>query len=329
MRKFCVVISIIILSLSIFLRNGETQVQKKSMEKIQTLKFGVFSKGFYGLAPLYAAIEKKYMEEEAIEVEFVQLLTPQLIQAIATVQVEVGVGSLPNPIYAIANGVPIKFIAAANIIPPNRPYENILVRKGSGIHKIEDLRGKKIAVGSRRSWPGIMMAYYLKKHNVSLADVSFVEGIPLPQQKQAFEMGQIDAAYSGEPFVTMMVKSNVAEFLPIQDPWFGVNNFICVSDSYLKRNPEVIKRFLKAYVKGIRYVLDNERDSRKIIAKYAGLSEDITMSMKFGRWTSVWNRNGNIDIEGLKQFQKMMKELGFLEKEIEVNKNVDESFLPR
>lgn len=329
MKRFYTVLSIIIIFFTNFSEGVETRIEKKTIEKIQTIKFGVFSPGFYGLAPLYVSIENGYLKEEAIKVDFIQLSDPQLTLAIANGQIEAGVGSLPNPVYAIAKGLPIKLVAAANVIPPNRLYENILIRKGSDIRKIEDLRGKKISVGSKRGWPGIMMAYYFKRHGISLADSTFVEGIPLPQQKEAFEMGQIDAAYGGEPFVTMIIKAGVAEYLPIKEPWSGVNNFICFNNDYLNKKPDVVKRFLKAYVRGINYALEHETETRRIIAKFARLSEEIALQMKLGDWKRTWDKFGRIDVQGLKEFEQLMLTLGFLEKQSRVENNVDQSFLPK
>jgi len=156
---------------------------------------------------------------------------------------------------------------ANNPTAPNKPlavmmvYNNtpaaVLALKKSGIKAPADLNGRKMGApvfdAGRKSWP-----IFAKANNVS--GVNWTSMDP-PLRETMLVRGDIDAI-TGFSFTSLLnleargVKSDEVVVLPY--PQYGVKlygNAIIASDEFLKKNPEAVKRFLKAFTKGMKDVI--------------------------------------------------------------------------
>jgi NitT/TauT family transport system substrate-binding protein len=91
-------------------------------------------------------------------------------------------------------GVPIKIVYLGH-----RDGTAMMVHKDSRIFRIEDLRGKRIAVPNRFSNQRLLIFRALKQANMSINDVELLE-MPPPDMSAALYAHAVDAVTSGEPF---------------------------------------------------------------------------------------------------------------------------------
>ena len=156
---------------------------------------------------------------------------------------------------------------ANNPDAPNKPvavmmvYNNtpaaVMALKKSGIKTPPDLSGKKLGApvfdAGRKSFP-----IFAKANNVS--GVNWTSMDP-PLRETMLVRGDIDAI-TGFGFTSILnleargVKAEDIVVLPY--PQYGVKlygNAIIVGEEYLKKNPETVKRFLKAFTKGVKDVI--------------------------------------------------------------------------
>ena len=154
---------------------------------------------------------------------------------------------------------------------PNKPvavmmvYNNtpaaVLALKKTGIKAPADLGGKKMGApvfdGGRKSWP------IFAKAN-SVGNVSWTSMDP-PLRETMLVRGDIDAI-TGFSFTSLLnleargVKTDDIVVLPYAQ--HGVKlygNAIVASEDFLKKNPEAVKRFLKAFSKGVKDVIADPR----------------------------------------------------------------------
>jgi NitT/TauT family transport system substrate-binding protein len=76
----------------------------------------------------------------------------------------------------------------------------LMVHKDSGIFRIEDLRGKRVAVPNRYSNQRFLIYKVLKERGMSLSDLQLVE-MPPPDMPAALYARAVDGITSGEPFM--------------------------------------------------------------------------------------------------------------------------------
>src|SRR5437868_9019709 len=126
---------------------------------------------------------------------------PSLIEALFAGEIDVGyVG--PGPAlnaHAKSHGQGIRVIsgAAANGVL-------IVARKDSGIQKLEDLKGRRLATPQVANTQDIAARYYLT-HQLGQKDQSNVIAVPNAEQAAMMSGGQIDASWAPEPWGSFLV----------------------------------------------------------------------------------------------------------------------------
>ncbi|MEY8690258.1 MAG: ABC transporter substrate-binding protein [Leptothrix sp. (in: b-proteobacteria)] len=156
---------------------------------------------------------------------------------------------------------------ANNPTAPNKPvavmmvYNNtpaaVLALKKSGIKTPADLAGKKLGApvfdAGRKAWP-----IFAKANNVT--NVSWTAMDP-PLRETMLVRGDIDAI-TGFSFTSILnleargIKTEDIVVLPY--PKFGVKlygNAVIVGEDFLKKNPDAVKAFLRAFTKGVKDVI--------------------------------------------------------------------------
>ncbi|MBC7996123.1 MAG: ABC transporter substrate-binding protein, partial [Rhizobacter sp.] len=139
----------------------------------------------------------------------------------------------------------------------------VLALKKSGIKTPADLNGKKLGApvfdAGRKAWP-----IFAKANNVS--NVAWTAMDP-PLRETMLVRGDIDAI-TGFSFTSLLnleargVKAEDVVILPY--PTYGVKlygNAIIVGEEFLKKNPEAVKAFLRAFSKGVKDVIADPKAS--------------------------------------------------------------------
>jgi len=150
---------------------------------------------------------------------------------------------------------------------PNKPvavmmvYNNtpaaVMALKKSGIKTPADLNGKKLGApvfdAGRKAFP-----IFAKANNVS--NVAWTSMDP-PLRETMLVRGDIDAitGFSFTSILNLEARGVKAEEIVVMPyPQYGVKlygNVIIAGEDFLKKNPEAVKRFLKAFSKGVKDVV--------------------------------------------------------------------------
>jgi NitT/TauT family transport system substrate-binding protein len=207
-----------------------------------------------------------YYKEEGIDLELrppSQGQMPELL--VGTGREQFGVTNADSLIKARSSGVPVVAIMADQ---PDNPYSVIALKK-SGIDAPAKLKGKKI------SWFQALerglIDPVLQSGGLTREDVEFVT-VARGAEVQLLAAGQVDAlfGYSFGQALTLETRGFPVNVMPIRD--YGVKVYgtvIYTSEALLKSNPELVKRFLRATVKGLIYAHDNAEAAVAEVVKYA------------------------------------------------------------
>jgi NitT/TauT family transport system substrate-binding protein len=126
------------------------------------------------------------------------------------------------------------------------------------ITTVEQLRGKKIATPSKGNTQDVALRYYLKEHGMATTLEGGGDVEVRPQENSitvdAFKSGAIDGAWVPEPVASRLVANGGHVLVDEASLWPGgafVTTHIVVRTEYLKKNPEIVKRFLQANLAAI------------------------------------------------------------------------------
>lgn len=199
--------------------------------------------GSYALAR-----SKGWFEEEfgkvGVKVKWAEFQSgPPMTEAIAAGRLDfAGLGNLP---VITAQAADIGFTEIANIIDGKNNVA-IIVPKDSTITKIEDLKGKKVAV-AKGSNAFNFLYRGLDKAGLKASDLEIIQLQPNEAQP-AFETGGVDAWATWDPYITTNVLSGKAKVLTDGEA-LGVlsPSFLIARTKLAEEHPELITTFLKVY----------------------------------------------------------------------------------
>ena len=166
------------------------------------------------------------------------------------------------------NGNPIK-----SIYVYSRPEWTALVtRKDTNITKVEDLKGKRVAV-TRGTDPHIFLVRALQEAKLTEKDVKLVL-LQHPDGRTALERGDVEAWAGLDPLMAAAEVESEAKLFyrnAAANTW-GILN---VREAFAKENPALVGKVLKAYEEARAFALANPAELTKSLIAYTKLPEPV------------------------------------------------------
>ena len=217
--------------------------------------------------------EKGFLEEDlkakGITVRWVQTLgSNKALEFLNAGSIDFGSTYAAASLVGKVNGNPIK-----SIYVYTRPTGVALVKpKGSTLVKVEDLKGKRVAV-TRGTDPHIYLIRALAKHGLSDKDIQSVL-LQHGDGRAALVRGDVDAWSGLDPLTAAAELENGAQIF-YQDPELSTWGFLNVREAFAKDNPELVRQVLASYEKARKYAIANPKEVVKVLATLAKLPDNI------------------------------------------------------
>jgi NitT/TauT family transport system substrate-binding protein len=193
---------------------------------------------------------------------------------------DIGLSNTGNLATAIAHGAPFTLIAGAGMYTASNPTTVLMVALNSPLQKPADLVGKTIAVTALKDLTEVGTRAWLARSGVDPNSVKFVE-LSMNQMAAGLDRGTFDAAIIGEPFLSAVRGKTLRVFANAYDalgPQFLIANWFSTTD-YVKKNPDVIRRFVASVYDTARWANANHPASGKILAKWAQMDPVAVSTM--------------------------------------------------
>jgi len=218
------------------------------------------------------ALMKDYLKEEGLDVTpqphgFGKLALQSVIEGKADIAT---VGDTPI-VFAVMSG---KNITTLAVIQTANKNEAIVARQDRGIAKPSDLKGKKI--GLTLGTTGHFFAdSFLLAHGIDIKQVKVIDLKP-DEMAEALATGKVDAVSTWNPTLTQLKKKLGNNGIIFFGESFYTENFCAVAgQEYVKKNPEAIKKVLRALVKAETFVQQHPEESRKLVAEFLKMDKGI------------------------------------------------------
>jgi len=290
-------------------------------------------------APIFIADKKGYFREEGIDVKMTVFQSAAtMIAPLGAGQLDVGAGSPSAGMYnAVARKINILIVADKAISTPGYGATKLIVRKDlvdSGKFKtLADLKGLKVAGNA----PGVsntaMLNVMLTSVGLIYSDVN-VLNLAFPDHLVALQNKSVDAGATIEPIATLAVAGGHAVEIMRDDqiyPNHQIATLIYAEDFAKKR--DLATRFMKAYVRGIRFYLKGLKDGR-LTGETADEVIDILTEYTPQKNKDLLRRitptgmdpDGKVNTESLQRDVDFYTAQGLVETKVDVSKMVDMSF---
>lgn len=247
-------------------------------------------------APLFIAMDKGYFKEENLEVkpEWFDAAQPIAV-ATASSNIDVGATGITASLYNMAaEGQSLAIVADKGREQKGHPSSALLVSNeayGKGVHKVEDLKGKRIGITQKGSSFHYMIGRILEAKGINPDEVTLVPLGKLSAVMAALQTGKIDACILNEPNVTKVENAGYGKsILPVSDVLPYQVSALFYSPNFIK-DKDTATRFMRAYVKACNYYYDYALEGKdekkkdeiiKIIARYVKApEEDIRLGLPY------------------------------------------------
>jgi NitT/TauT family transport system substrate-binding protein len=305
----------------------------------QTVNVGIY--GATSDAPIFIADKKGYFREAGIAVKMTSFQSAaMMVPPLGTGQLDVGAGSASAGLYnAVARGIKIKIVADKASSPPGYGATKLLVRKDhidSGRYKsFANLKGMKFAMSA----PGVSntstLNDALKSVGLKYSEVETVDFTSPMDHVVALKNKSVDASASIEPAPTIAVQNGAAVVIA-RDDEVSPNHQIAVllySEGFVTTKPELAKKFMRAYIRAVRFYNDALRDGRlagptaeeliAILMEYTPIKDSAIYRMVT---PTGMNPDGQVNVNSLAHDLAFYMEQGLVKEKIKFDELVDLSF---
>ena len=282
--------------------------------------------GFWPVAaglPFFAAVEKGYFKEAGLDVEPLKFAgAQQVMEAMLSGRSDGssnGTGSANLAIGEIAQPGLFKIFCTN---PSNAKFvlDEFITGKDSAIKTMADLKGKRVASG-----PGIQNVTLCKTMlERAGATGATVTELPIGQHIASLVAGQVDACYTLEPTgtigrmngTTRVIEAGVVAKYILGDPmapWHG--GAASLTTEFIKKNPEVSKKYIAAYAKGVELVRTQPADARQYMKGSTAIEGAHTAEVPRAAYM-LYNEFKPSDVAYFQKFYDLFSEKGIFEKKV-------------
>lgn len=239
--------------------------------------------------PFFVAMEKDYFREQGLKIEPREIISANdAANAVVTGELA-GNATVPlNVMLNIEENQPgLLKIFMVKTTSKEAWSDYLLVKKGSKINSIEDLRGKKVA-----GYPGTAQQALLKIILGKFMDEKDMMTVELPPtaQLQALSSGQIDALLTYDDLAITAIQSDIGQVLVenpickhVINPLYGFPYVL--SSEFVEQNPKQARGIRDALYKAADFIETNEPEARKIMAKWVGSKPEVAEKVRL--WEQV------------------------------------------
>jgi len=215
------------------------------------------------------------------------------------------------------NGNPIK-----SIYVYSRPEWTALVtRKDTAIEKIEDLKGKRVAV-TRGTDPHIFLVRALQSVGLTEKDIVPVL-LQHPDGKTALIRGDVDAWAGLDP---MMAAAQVEDGARLFYRNKAANTYgiLNASEDFLGKYPDLAKRVLAVYEDARKYSLAHYDDEKRAFIAVTKLPDAVVDIQLKERTELTFNRIGPAQRDTILQAGLALQQAGVIAANVDVRKSLDD-----
>ena len=202
-----------------------------------------------------AAVGEGYYKDAGLDVTILQGNgSGNTAQLVASGRSQLAYADAVTVSQLIAKGAPMKIVSTVYQSNPNQ----VSALKKTNIRSPKDLVGKKVGVPSGSSQT-TMLPLFFKANGLKEADMTLIN-MPPTSMVPSLLQGQVDAILGSMDAYQIQLEQQGAQTDNYRFADYGVptvSTSIFASEAFIKENPDVLRRFILASLKGWSFVLDN------------------------------------------------------------------------
>jgi sulfonate transport system substrate-binding protein len=261
------------------------------------------------------------LKKDDIRVQWVQSLgSNKALEFLNAGSLDFGSTAGAAALLAKVNGNPIQTVWVYS----KPEWTALVTRPDTGIAKVEDLKGKRVAV-TKGTDPYIFLLRAMGQHGLTANDVNLVL-LQHDQGRAALERGDVDAWAGLDP---MMADVELSKGYPLffRNPDANSYGVLNVREAFAAEHPEVVTQVLAAYERGRQWALANPAALARILAEAAKLPEPVA-AKQLERTQFVSPQPGDAERQTILAAGQALQGAGIIKAEVDVAATVDALLQP-
>lgn len=281
---------------------------------------------------IYVAKEKGYYVEEGLSVDIIQPSEGGSAALIVAGQGEFGISYQEQVTYARITKEPLPVKAIAAIIQHNT--SGFASPVGRGIKSPKDFEGKKYG-GWGSPMEKAMIKALMEKDGADFSQTEIINIGAIDFFTSVKKYVDYTWIYYGWDGVAAKLKNFPINFILLQDFDSKLDFYtpvIIASEDFLRREPELTRKFLKATAKGYKFCIEHPEEAAEALLKNAPETDrEIALaSQKYlaSQYQADADRWGEMKKEVWANYASWMYERKLIEQELDANAAFTNEYLP-
>jgi len=232
-----------------------------------------------GSAPIYIADAKGYFKDEGLEPELVKCSWANYKDNLALGAYDITHHLVMYFLKPIEQGLDVRFLGGVHT-------GCLRVQTGvdSPIHKIQDLKGKRIGVPGMRTPPFVFANRVFGTHGVDAGKDITWKVFPAGELGLALKKGEVDAVANAEPIGTLLIAQGIARNVEGMDEATDMpyaNEYCCeiiANGKWIDANPDSAARATRAILRGAKWVQENPKAAAQLAVDKKYLASTVELN---------------------------------------------------
>jgi NitT/TauT family transport system substrate-binding protein len=238
--------------------------------------------GFIGLtceAPIYTAFEKGFFKDEGLEPELVKCSWANYKDNLALGSYDITHHLVMYFLKPIEQGLDVRFLGGVHT-----GCLRVQTGVNSPIHKIQDLKGKRIGVPGMGTPPFVFANRVLGTHGVDASTDVTWKVFPAGELGLALTKGEVDAVADAEPIGTLLIADGRARNIEGMDEATDApyaNEYCCeiiANGKWIDANPDSAARATRAILRGAVWVQQNPKAAAQLAIDKKYLASTVELN---------------------------------------------------
>jgi NitT/TauT family transport system substrate-binding protein len=238
--------------------------------------------GFIGLtceAPIYTAYEKGYFKDEGLEPELVKCSWANYKDNLALGSYDITHHLVMYFLKPIEQGLDVRFLGGVHT-----GCLRVQTGVNSSIHKIQDLKGKRIGVPGMGTPPFVFASRVFGTHGVDASTEITWKVFPAGELGLALKKGEVDAVANAEPIGTLLIAEGIARNVEGMDETLDepyASEYCCeliANGKWIDANPDTAARATRAILRGAVWVQANPKAAAQLAVDKKYLASTVELN---------------------------------------------------
>lgn len=278
------------------------------------------SKSITNFPILETARQKGFFQREGLQATLVYIRGGLDIKTLLTNDADFAMGST-TAVTAFVAGAPLRIILSYNAHVDQGLYAQAKYRR------IADLKGQPIGSLNPGGLVDTMVRRILLKNGLQPErDVHLLAMGGTPERFAALRAGAIAATMLSSPFNFLADKEGFSKLATTREYVDVPGTAVVVHADQIKKQPNTLKRFMRASLGAMRYIRENRTETTQLIAREFGMDQEIA-GLAYGQLLELLSPDGRNRVSGYQLLVDFARAVQKLDRPINAAQLIDETLL--